>query len=452
MQTPRRGCLAKFVVTAWIAGAWLSTVPPAAGNSATVTRIRHSVKDNHTRIVLDLSSKVAYELRSFENPSRLAINLPKTNASQDLKRFDIAEGVVRRVRINKLSWGTQIVLDLRFEVDWSDLYLAPVDEMPDRIVIDVGRSKKSKVPSSSPPSPVRVTSKKRQEKPKREFIVAIDAGHGGKDPGAIGRHELIEKKIALDLARRVAGEINAMGGFKAVLTRDSDVYLDLVRRVRIAKNKGADIFVSIHLNSAKRKSARGVEVFFISPAGAKATANKLLSSKSSAARELGLDAPQNDDIMHMLVDVNQQAMMQRSQLLAEEILKGMNRRGLPPTRGIKQRSFAVLKSIDMPSVMLEAGFITNSKDAGIFKKSKGRQDVAVAIAAGVVSFLKKYPPPDAQEGRLRIHTVRRGDTLWKISREYKTTVASIQKSNKLGRSHTIHVGQELVVREGYDRH
>jgi N-acetylmuramoyl-L-alanine amidase len=173
-----------------------------------------------------------------------------------------------------------------------------------------------------------------------------------------------------------------------------------------------------------------------------------LSNKKTAARELGLEGPQNDDVMHMLVDVNQQAMMQRSSLLAEEILVAMKRRRLPPTRGIKQRSFAVLKSIDMPSVMVEAGFITNAHDANIYKHSEGKQDAAKAIADGIVSFLKKHPPPSAENGKLLVHKVTPGDTLWKLSRRYGTTVASIQKSNRLGNSECLRVGQKLVIREG----
>jgi N-acetylmuramoyl-L-alanine amidase len=236
------------------------------------------------------------------------------------------------------------------------------------------------------------------------------------------------------------------------MTRDRDVYLDLVERTRIAKEKNADIFVSVHLNSAPRKSARGSEVWIISPAGAEATARKLLSNRNRAARELGLDAPQSEDILHMLVDVNQQAMMRKSLFLAEEILRAMNRKDLPPVRSVKQKGFAVLKSIDMPSVLVEAAFLTNSKDAALVKNASGRQAIADAIAAGILSYLAKYPPPPEEDGRLLVHTVKKGDTLWAISRRYETTVASIRKVNKIGSSEVIHVGQELVVREGDGGH
>jgi N-acetylmuramoyl-L-alanine amidase len=287
----------------------------------------------------------------------------------------------------------------------------------------------------------------------RVWIVAVDAGHGGRDSGTKGGRDLVEKKLVLDIARRVSDAIDQTSGFKAVMTRDRDVFLDLVERTRLAKKKKADVFVSIHLNSAPRKSARGAEVFFISPAGADAAASRLLSNREATAKELGIDEPRSADILQILVDLNQQKMMERSFLLAEEIIKASERPGLPPVRSVKQQSFAVLKSIDMPSVLVEAGFLTNADDARIVASEKGRQAVAEAIAAGIVSFLKKYPPPEGTRPpsvAKRVHTVREGETLWAISRRYNTTVASIRRSNGLGETDVLRVGQELFIREDHD--
>jgi N-acetylmuramoyl-L-alanine amidase len=270
--------------------------------------------------------------------------------------------------------------------------------------------------------------------------------------GTKGKPNLIEKELALDIARRVAREINLKKGFRAFLVRDKDIYLDLVDRTRIAKRKDADIFVSIHLNSAPRKSARGVEVWFISPAGAEAAAKRILSNEDVAAKELGLEEPENGDIMRMLVDVNQQGMMQRSFRLAEEILNATNRPGFPPARSVKQQSFAVLKSVDMPSVLVEAGFLTNSKDAAFVRTTEGREAIAVAVAAGVASYARKYPLPPQEKRNSVVHKVRAGETLWAISRKYNTTVASIRRSNGLDESAVISVGQQLVIRDTHDGH
>ncbi len=409
-----------------------------------VSHIRCAVHGGQTRVVIDLSERAPYEVVSVKNPERIAINIPRTAASSKLRAMNVSGGVVRRIRINRLSWGAQVVLDLRSEAGWSDFFLVSVDDMPNRIVLDVEATVETRSSRTTNRGIAPATSPSR-----RDYVIAIDAGHGGSDPGAVGRYDLVEKREALDIARRVAAEINARKGYKAVLTRDRDVFLSLPSRTRIAKKQGADIFVSIHLNSAPKKSARGIELFFLSPSGAQSTASKLLADKDRAAEELGVEGTRNDDILHMLVDVNQQSMMQRSSLLAEEILKAMRQPGLPPTRTVKQKSFAVLKSIDMPSVMVETGFVTNSSDAKILKSDEGKAKTARAIADGVLKFMKKYPPPE-ETSNLVVHRVRKGDTLWTISRRYNTSVASIQKSNRMGNSKMIRVGQELVIREAYE--
>ena len=453
----------------------------AAPSGPGLTKIAHTVAPDRTRVVFDLTSQASYEIRPYANPDRIAVNLRDVSASPDILPTEIGDGIVRRVRVNRLPWGTQVVFDLRGPAGWSEHYLQPVDGMPGRVVIDVsealadrgegaqgvtadapatdaatargasdGRGASDTPGDASAKSPA--ADERGASRKDRVFVVAIDAGHGGKHHGTT-KGGLVEKTLALDISRRIARKLDETKGFKAVLTRDSDVFLDLVDRTKIAKRKGADIFVSIHLNSAPRKEARGIEVWFISPAGAEATAKKILANRDAAAQELGLEEPESGDIMQMLVDVNQQAMMQRSFGLAEEILDATARPGLPPSRSVKQQSFAVLKSIDMPSVLVEGGFLTNSKDAAFIKEAKGRQSLAEAVAAGIVNYLKKYPPPapaSGAGGASLVHRVKAGETLWAISQKYNTTVASIRSSNRLGESDALFVGQELVIRDSHD--
>jgi N-acetylmuramoyl-L-alanine amidase len=148
-------------------------------------------------------------------------------------------------------------------------------------------------------------------------------------------------------------------------------------------------------------------------------------------------------------------MMQKSLLLAEEILNATERSGLPPSRSVKQEEWAVVKSIDMPSVLVEGGFLTNGRDAAFIKEPKGRQALAEAVAAGIVSYLKKYPPPAPSSrtgGAAVVHRVKAGETLWAISKKYNTTVASIRSSNRLSESDVLFVGQELVIRDTHEDH
>jgi N-acetylmuramoyl-L-alanine amidase len=151
----------------------------------------------------------------------------------------------------------------------------------------------------------------------------------------------------------------------------------------------------------------------------------------------------------MLVDMNQQSVLQRSEALASEILGSFRGSDLPPRRKVKQRSFQVLRTISMPSVLVEAGFITNSRDARIAASAEGRQRIAAAIARGIISYLRKNPPQRRTGDPVVVHKVRRGDTLWKISRTYHTSISDLRKVNKLGKKSVLRVGQELVVSRGF---
>jgi N-acetylmuramoyl-L-alanine amidase len=277
--------------------------------------------------------------------------------------------------------------------------------------------------------------------------VAIDAGHGGHDTGTVGRHGLVEKKMVLDIARRIATDLNGRDGIRAVMTRDRDVYLTLPERNEIAEKLGADVFVSIHLNSAPSSSARGAEIYFVAPAGAERAANQVLSS-GEAADEFGLDGRDDGDIVHMLLDVNQQSVLARSELLAASILEEVRDRQLMPTRAVKQKSFSVLRTISMPSVLVEAGFLSNGSDAKLIRDAEGRDRIARAVAQGVVDFFRVHPPQRSGKDAAQavVHRVQRGDTLWTISRRYHTTVERICQLNGFASPRELQVGQEIVVR------
>jgi N-acetylmuramoyl-L-alanine amidase len=199
------------------------------------------------------------------------------------------------------------------------------------------------------------------------------------------------------------------------------------------------------LNSAPSSSARGAEIYFVAPAGAQRAASRALAS-GEAAQDFGLDPGDDGDIVHMLLDVNQQTVLARSELLAESILESVRDRRLLPTRAVKQKSFSVLRTITMPSVLVEAGFISNASDARLVRDAAGRETMARAVADGVLEFFRLHPPQrNAQESAV-IHRVQRGDTLWTISRLYKTSVDRLRQLNSLGTRSSLRVGQELVVR------
>ena len=411
----------------------LGSAPGFAAAAALVEAARYSVDQSRTRVVLDVSARCAYQVTTLEGPDRLVVNIPDARPGAALKPISMSRGAVHRLRVNRLSWGVQIVFDLRGPARWEDFTLPRSGKHRDRIVVDLFE-------------PVRAAAATSRSAPREEtFVVAIDAGHGGSDPGTMGRFGLVEKTLALDIAKRVAARIDGTPGFKTVMTRDRDVYLTLPDRSSIAARQRADVFVSIHLNSARNRSARGAEVFFLSPSGARVTADRMLSNPQRAADEMGLREEGNPDILYMLVDVNQQAIMMRSERLAESILESLGRSDLPPSRLVKQKSFSVLRTIEMPSVLVEAGFVTNVNDAKVIRTAAGRDRIAEAIARGIVSYFKSNPPPRAETEKTVVHKVRRGESLWGISQLYNTTVASLRAANHLKDSAVIHVGQELIV-------
>jgi N-acetylmuramoyl-L-alanine amidase len=432
-----------------------------------VDGIRHSTSGERTRIVIDLSRAAKYSVARLADGTDVSLSFPGAALSLDVGTVDIGQNGVRAIRPAVAAGTVEIVFDLERPANWDAFALPAGAGKPNRVVVDlvpapaaVGNSdvvaftprdttEMSPSPIPAPPASESATAAAAPavstRKP-RPFVVAVDAGHGGHDTGTMGRYGLVEKKLCLDLARRTAAILNRNPNVRAVLTRDTDQYLTLPRRNEIAEQKGADVFVSIHLNSAPSRSARGAEIFFVAPGGAARAAHQALES-GEAAHGFGLEEPGDEDIVHMLLDVNQQAVLARSELLAESILESVRERDLLPTRAVKQKSFSVLRTISMPSVLVEAGFISNTADAKLVKDPDGREKVARAIADGVLEFFRAYPPQrvGGEVTASGVYRVQSGDTLWTLSRKYGTTVTRLRELNGLRPSEELRVGQRLVV-------
>lgn len=442
-------CAAILMVATGVAGAAILRIDG----------IRHSTTDARTRVVIDLSRPSDYAVTRTADSVGVVVTFQGAALSLDVGDVLVGSNGVRAVRPSVNAGSVDVTFDLDRPASW-DIFAVPAGAgKPDRVVVDLVPLPSGVAPSATEPAePPSVAAESpagpaptatRSTPPKsRPYIVAVDAGHGGHDAGATGRFGLVEKKLCLDLARRTVEILNRNGNVRAVLTRDSDEYLSLPRRNEIAEQKAADVFVSIHLNSAPSRSARGAEIFFVAPAGAERAANQALAS-GEAAHDFGLEESGNDDIVHMLLDVNQQAVLARSELLAESILESVRERSLLPTRAVKQKSFSVLRNISMPSVLVEAGFISNTADAKLVKDPDGREKLARAVADGVLEFFRAHPPQridtSASATMPLVHRVQRGDTLWTLSRKYGTTVARIREANGLRTSDELRVGQELVV-------
>ncbi len=449
--------LAVLATLAAAASAWAST--------GLVRTVRCSSTGESARVVIDLSRPLDYDVALSADSTALVVEIPRAVSESSLGEVKvgssgIASVFTRTIKDTPDPARVEVTLRLDAPVAWKHFSLPASKGKPARIVVDVEPARATAWPvlstsdSQAPDSDAAVpapgspagTQPRSEPAPGRSFIVAVDAGHGGHDTGTMGLYGLVEKKLCLDIAQRVVRDLNRRDGIRAVFTRDDDYYLTLPERNMVAERKKADIFVSIHINSAPSKSARGAEIYFVAPAGAESAANNEMTS-GDAAHEFGLDRRDDADIVHMLLDVNQQSVLARSETLAANILEEVRDRNLMPTRNVKQKSFSVLRTISMPSVLVECGFVSNKDDAKILRSEDGRERISHAVAEGVSDFLRANPPQrdGVAESRV-VHRVQDGDTLASISKRYNVTMNRICQLNGFrSTSQPLRVGQEIVV-------
>lgn len=346
----------------------------APGHHSALLQVRVSSWDDRFRLVLDLSAETDCKHRVLSEPDRIAINLSKTTA-ESLVLPEVDEWMVKRVRFNRLKGPTaQIVLDLAQEPSFDVFTLPAAGGKPFRVVCDVYRRIGNDTGESD-----------------GTWVIVIDPGHGGKDPGAVNRrYGLKEKEVVLDVAQRLRRVLNGAEGVEARLTREKDIFLGLRERVAGARSLGGDAFVSIHVNGCLQRSARGAEVFFLSLKGATNAASKELEALENAA-----DVPQDPMLAEIAdlpfaVDLLQTDTILRSSLLAEAVLDALDDSRLAATRGVKQANFTVLRSCRLPSALIELGFVSNPDDARRLGSPSHRQALAETIAKGLLEYRRRY--------------------------------------------------------------
>lgn len=433
----------------------LLSVSGAEAAKPRIERIRHFIGPDHTRIVLDLSAPASFEVREVRDPERVAINV-RGATFRDAGAIDVGGERVRRIRRNSGSKRAQVVLDLTGRAELKSFSLPAAEGRPDRIVIDVF-SQGSEALAKASPKDAPASSAKPQVAPRREpeiFTVIIDPGHGGIDPGAIGRGTR-EKDIVFDVSREMARLINQLPGYRAVLTRETDYYPSLARRVEIASEKEGDLFLSIHCNTHRKPHISGMEVYFLSLQGATDREARELADKENAADLVGLDPKKghSDLVMNILMDLRMSQILHESSRLAEGVLGTTRQSGLIGCRKVKQARFQVLRSLAMPSALIEIGYLTNEEDLKLLRDPQWRRQMAANLVQGVMQWRRDEPAlvalgADPRENWTRKYRVARGDSLWKLARISGTTVAEIAERNNL-RSQAIMVGQTLKLPEVY---
>ena len=355
-----------------------------AKSSAALTGIRVSqTSDIHTRVVFDLSTSIEHNLFSLKDPQRIVIDLEDTRESRALAVSRRITSLMSGIRSAKRDSGTlRVVLDLKNKVRPRSFVLKPDGKSGYRLVVDLHAT-------NLDPTPI-VTNQQQRSTQRKEFTIAIDPGHGGRDPGAIGKKGTREKDITLALAKKMKALINREPGFKAVLTRDADQYVVLRNRVKKARDKRADLFISLHADSFKSSKVEGASVYALSLSGASSEAARRIAEKENASDLIGgISLADKDDLIaSVLLDLSQTATIQDSLEFGSDVLKNLGKISTLNNKQVQQAGFAVLKAPDMTSILIETAFLSNPREERKLRSSKHQHKLAKAVFAGIKTHLK----------------------------------------------------------------
>jgi len=415
---------------------WCELVPCAQAG-VEVRKIRFWTSPGSTRVVLDLSGPVSYDLRRVSHPERIAINIADATFRED-GTIVVGNGAIRRIRRNATAGKAQVVLDLIANLDHRHFFIPADENRPDRIVIDVLRRERDPGPGPM--------AKPEPNGTGPIVTVIIDPGHGGMDPGAI-RAGVREKDVVLGIAAELARLLNARTGYTAVSTREGDYFVSLAERVQFAERSEGNLFLSIHANTSDNTSASGMDAFFLTLEKATDSEAQALADKENAADRMGLSPEQRqDDVLSILMDLRMNRIIAQSGHLAEHLLGAARRDGPVVGRQVRQAGFHVLRTLAMPAVLVEVAYLSNSADRKLLSSREGQRKLARVLMQGVVNHVDdvmRIPATEPQDWITR-YRVRDGDTLWSLANRFATSVPEILERNGMT-SDRLAVGQTLLL-------
>ncbi|MBF4206450.1 AMIN domain-containing protein [Pseudomonas donghuensis] len=425
---------------------------------------------DNTRLVFDLSGPVQHSVFTLTAPDRLVIDINGATLAAPLSVSTSNTPITSVRSAQRTPTDLRVVVDLKKSVTPKSFILAPNAQYGNRLVVDLFDQEADAAPppltppvATTPAVPVTPAQPAIKLPPvpngKRDIVIAIDAGHGGEDPGASGSRGQHEKDIVLAIAKELQRQINTEKGFRAELTRTGDYFIPLRKRTEIARKKGADLFISIHADAAPSKAAFGASVFALSDRGATSeTARWLADSENRSDLIGGAGNVSLDDkdrmLAGVLLDLSMTASLSSSLNVGQKVLGNMGRITPLHKQRVEQAGFMVLKSPDIPSILVETGFISNANEAAKLATPSHQQSLARSIHSGVRQFFQQNPPPGTyvawlrDSGKIaqgpREHSVRPGETLAMIAVRYQVSVASLRSANSL-KTDELKVGQHLNI-------
>jgi N-acetylmuramoyl-L-alanine amidase len=369
----------------WTGGLLLAMLLLQPARAVDVRAIRLWAGPDNTRVVVDLSGTAQHSLALLHNPERVVLDVSGARLAKSAHGAPRGAGAVKDVRMSHGPSGNfRLVLDLARPAQAKSFLSAPNAHYGYRLVVDLGSANRVD-------KPIRV---KHAPSDARDLIIALDAGHGGEDPGAIGKNGTREKDVVLAIARELALKINAETGMKAFLTRGGDYFVPLRDRMRRARAQQADLFVSIHADSIRDRSIDGSSVYILSQRGATDEASRWLAERENASDLIGgVSLDDKDDVLaSVLLDLSQSASLNASQEAAERVLHQLTQAGEVRKHEVQQARFMVLKSPDIPSMLVETAYISNPEEELRLRTPAHQAKLAEAIRQGVHDYFYANPP------------------------------------------------------------
>jgi N-acetylmuramoyl-L-alanine amidase len=397
---------------------------------------------DHTRIVFDLTGPAQHKLIMLSNPSRIVLDIQDTQLRAELSGLKLTDTPVQLIRSGVRDGDDlRIVLEMGVQVDPRSFALKANEQAGDRLVLDLYDQQ------------VRVADVKKSVKQsaKRDIIIAIDAGHGGEDPGALGPGRVREKDVVLSIAKELSALFKADTGFQSTMIRSGDYYISLRGRRDLARKRQADLFVSIHADAFKRKQANGASVYALSTRGATSTAASYLAKRENAADLVGgVTLSDKDDLLAgVLADLSMTSTLDTSLKLGDKVLRNVDDVARLHKKNVEQAGFAVLKSPDIPSILVETGFISNPQESKKLATRSYQKRMAHAIHRGIRDWFLAHPPSGTllawqkKQGGQQ-YVIARGDTLSAIAQRFSISLADLKSYNSITSS-KIMVGQKLTI-------
>lgn len=419
----------------------------AFSETAKIKGLRVSSKPDSARLVFDLSKAADHRLFMLSEPNRMVLDIEGATLLKDITATNFNHLPIKKCRTAKKKNNViRVVFDLNSPLKAKSFLLPKNDQGISRLVIDLDYKKKVA------PQKKVAASIEAVQNVKRDLIIAIDAGHGGEDPGAVGVNRMHEKKVVYAISKKLANYFKARKGYKPVMVRTGDYFIPLAARRNIAKEKNADVFISIHADSFTKKKAHGASVYTLSTKGASSASAKFLAERENKADLIGgVSLADKDDILSsVLVDLSMTYKMESSVDVAEDVLIELGKVTSLHGNRVENAGFAVLKSLDIPSILVETGFMSNPREAKNLSSSRFQSKIARAIFNGVDNYFKKKAPEDTyiasrfRHNRAVIYVVERGDTLSQIAMRYDVHLNRLMEFNRL-QTKSLAIGQTLQI-------